>query len=67
MRVASLLDDSVLQRPGLVPGDLEIQVGVVDAPAHQRDQRAIEVRFVEARRRQQRLPGGVYQVDRLGR
>ena len=52
--IATLFDDAVLERPGLVPDHLKIKVGIVDPSPHQRAERLVEMRIIEPRRLQQR-------------
>ncbi len=53
--VAAVLDDAVLDRPGLLARELEIQVRGVDLVTHHRAEHARQARFVQARGREQRL------------
>jgi len=53
--VRPLLDDAVLERPGLLPGELKVQVGVIDAAAHHRAEHGRQPALGEPRRRENHL------------
>ncbi len=53
--VHALFHDPVLDGPGLVARELEVQVGVVELPRHRRGQRAVERAHLEAGVREQLL------------
>ena len=51
--VAAILDDAVVQHPGLVPAALEIEVAELHLMAHQAAEQLLQASFVEIVRGQQ--------------
>src|SRR5690606_1769583 len=58
-RVGTVLDDTLLHRPALAPGVLEVQVPEIDSRTHQRAERPLERTFVQSGGPQQAAAGDV--------
>ena len=61
--VGAFLDDAVLDGPGLVARELQIQIDVVELAHHRRRQRAIERGELEARAFEQQLACDRERID----
>src|SRR6202035_4659706 len=57
--VRSLFDDTVFERPGFLPRQLKIQIGVIDTAAHDGVEHRRQSILTETRRRQDHFFGDI--------